>query len=124
MREMFLDRADWVLSGALDSWGDPIAPYFDLVIFLSTPTAVRLQRLRAREATHFGAAAVAPGGWHHQETEEFIVWASHYEVGDREGRNLQRHQNWLAGLSCPVLRLDGDRPVPDQIEEIRAFLSR
>jgi len=87
MREVFLDRAEWVLSGALDGWGDPIIPLFDLVVFIYAPTAVRVDRLRARESRRF-ADAVAPGGWRHQETEEFIEWASHYDDGSREGRNL------------------------------------
>ena len=63
MQEIFLPRADWVLSGSLEGWGNPIVPYFDLVVFLTTPTGLRLQRLRAREAKHFGADAVASGGW-------------------------------------------------------------
>jgi hypothetical protein len=41
--------------------------HFDLVVFLSTSTELRLQRLRVREARHFGAAAVAPGGWWHRK---------------------------------------------------------
>ena len=122
MREMFLPRADWVLSGSLAGWGDPIIPQFDLVAFLTAPSAVRLQRLRAREARHFGADAVAPGGWRHHETEEFIEWASHYDVGDREGRGLARHQAWLAALPCPVLRLDGTRPLPELVAEVRAAI--
>jgi hypothetical protein len=61
MHEMFLERADWVLSGSLEGWGDPIAAHFDLVVFLHTAKEIRLQRLRAREARHFGADAVAPG---------------------------------------------------------------
>src|ERR1700674_3450922 len=55
MREMFLPRADWILSGGLDGWGDEIIPQFDLVVFLTAPRELRMQRLRAREATHFGA---------------------------------------------------------------------
>lgn len=47
MREMFLPRADWVLSGGLDGWGDGIIPSFDLVVFLTTPHEVRMRRLRA-----------------------------------------------------------------------------
>ena len=82
MQEMFLPRADWVLSGSLEGWGDDSFANFDLVVFLTTPREVRLQRLRAREATHFGADAVAPGGWRHDETEDFVEWASHYEDGD------------------------------------------
>src|SRR5436305_14714535 len=79
MRDMFLDRADWVLSGALESSGDPVLPLLDLVVFLRVPTDIRLARLRAREARHFGADAVEPGGWRHGETEDFIAWASHYD---------------------------------------------
>ena len=32
-----LARADWVLSGSLEGWGDAIIPCFDLVVFLITP---------------------------------------------------------------------------------------
>jgi adenylate kinase family enzyme len=122
MREVFLPRADWVLSGSLVEWGDAIIPSFDLVVFLSTPTEIRLQRLRAREAAHFGADAVAPGGWRHQDTEGFIEWASQYDGGNREGRSLAMHQAWLAALPCPVLRLDGSRPLAELVAEIRAAL--
>jgi len=122
MREMFLPRADWVLSGSVMAWGDEIIPHLDLVVFLTTPRELRLQRLRLREATHFGADTVAPGGWRNKEFEEFIEWASHYEEGDREGRSLARHEAWLANLPCPVLRLDGSRPLPELVADISAAL--
>jgi len=118
MGKVFLDRADWVLSGSLDGWGDSVIPLFDLVVFLRVPTAIRVQRLRAREAQRFGPNAVAPGGSLHQQAEEFIEWASHYDDGTREGRNLARHQAWLAALPCRVLRLDGTRPLPDLVKEV------
>jgi adenylate kinase family enzyme len=118
MREMFLGRAEWVLSGSLEGWGDAIIAHFDLVVFLHTAKEIRLQRLRAREALHFGANAVAAGGWRHQETEDFIEWASHYDDGDREGRSLEKHRAWLAALPCPVLRLDGSRPLPELVGDV------
>jgi len=117
MREVFLDGSDWVLSGSLDGWGDSIIRYLDLVAFVYTPTAIRLERLRARELKRFGAEA-APGGSIHKEVMEFIEWASHYDDGTREGRNLARHQAWLAALQCRVLRLDGTRPMPDLVKEV------
>jgi adenylate kinase family enzyme len=122
MHEVFLPRADWVLSGSLGSWGDPLISHFDLVIFLATPPETRLQRLRAREAAHFGADAVRPGGWRHADTEEFVEWASHYEAGDRESRSFARHQAWLAQLPCPVLRLDGSQPLAELVAEVRRWL--
>ncbi len=33
VRDVFLERPDWVLSGSIDSWGDSIAPLFDVVAF-------------------------------------------------------------------------------------------
>jgi adenylate kinase family enzyme len=119
MEDVFLPRADWVLSGSLAGWGDLIIARFDFVVFLRTPREIRLTRLRAREATHFGADVVAQGGWRHDETEAFIEWASHYEDGGREGRTLEKHLAWLAALPCPVLRLDGSRPLPDLVAEVR-----
>jgi adenylate kinase family enzyme len=118
MQEVFLPRADWILSGSLAGWGDAIIPEFDLVVFLTTPQEIRLQRLRNREARRYGTDAVAPGGARHKETEEFIEWASHYEEDDSASRNLAKHQAWLAALPCPVLRLDGSRPLPDLVAEV------
>jgi adenylate kinase family enzyme len=118
MSEVFLDGPDWVLSGSLDGWGSPIVPLFDVVIFLYVPTAIRLERLRARESRRFGADAAAPGGSRHHEAEKFFEWASHYDDGTLVGRNLARHQAWLAGLRCHVICLDGVRPLPDLVREV------
>ena len=123
MREVFLPRADWVLSGDISGWGDEIIPQFDLVVFLTTSHDLRIQRLRAREAVHFGAEAVAPGGWRHEETKAFIDWASHYEDGTRAGRSLAKQEAWLARLPCPVLRLDGSRPLSELVAYVCTALS-
>ena len=123
MQEMFLGRDEWVLSGSLDGWGDPLIPQFDLVVFLQTAQAVRLRRLRAREANRFGIDAVVPGGWRHREMEDFIEWASRYDDGDHTIRSLQKHQTWLAALPCPVLRLDGAQPVPELVTEVVAAIT-
>jgi adenylate kinase family enzyme len=122
MREMFLPRADWILSGSLGGWGDALIPLFDLVVYMRAPRELRMQRLRAREAAHFGADATAPGGWRHDETEAFVEWASHYEDGTREGRSLARHAAWLARLPCPVARLDGARATGELVAEISRIL--
>ena len=122
MQEVFVPRAGWLLSGSLDGWGDVLVPCFDLVVFLKTAPDLRVQRLRAREATRFGADSTAPGGWRFEETRAFLDWASHYEDGTREGRNLTRHEAWLASLPCPVLRMDGSRPVAELVGDVLKML--
>jgi adenylate kinase family enzyme len=118
MHEMFVPRAGWILSGSLSGWGDPLIQHFDLVVFLVTARDIRLQRLRAREEARFGTEAVAPGGWRHAELQKFIEWASRYEDGEQVSRNLVAHQAWLASLPCPVLRLDGARPLHELAGEV------
>lgn len=124
MREVFLDRGEWVLSGSLDGWGDPLIPLFDLVVFIVVPTEVRVRRLREREARRFGADAIATGGWRHQEAEEFFEWASHYDGDTSVGRNLRRHEAWLAGLPCPVARVDGTQATGELVAQVLAAIDR
>jgi hypothetical protein len=101
----------WVLSGSILKWGDSLIPLFDLAIYISTPTELRLQRLRSRETARFGAEAIAPGGSRHEVYEAFIKWAAAYEALHQEGRTRAGHETLLAQLSCPILRLDGILPV-------------
>jgi adenylate kinase family enzyme len=122
MHEVFVPRAGWILSGSLDGWGDVLVPHFDLVVFLKTPSELRVERLRAREAMRFGADSISPGGWRFEEAAAFFDWASHYEHGTREGRSLARHEAWLANLPCPVLRLNGSRPVAELVGEVLKML--
>jgi adenylate kinase family enzyme len=107
----------WVLSGSILEWGDSLIPLFDLTIYISTPTELRLQRLRAREAARFGAEAIAPGGSRHREHEWFIEYAAAYDAGNREGRSRARHEALLAQLPCPILRLDGSLPVDFLVQQ-------
>lgn len=118
MKEVFVGRRDWILSGSVMEWGDFLMPHFEHVVFLYVPAEVRQARLWEREGQHFGSDAIAPDGWRHQETSEFVEWAGHYDDGSREGRNLADHETWLAKLKCPVLRLDGTKPTLELVEAI------
>jgi adenylate kinase family enzyme len=107
----------WVLSGTLDAWAQPALRDVEMIVFLEVPTPVRLERLRRREQDRFGDALL-PGGAMHETHREFIDWAAQYELGTQGGRSRPKHEAWLAGLDCPVLRLDGTRPTADLVAEI------
>lgn len=91
---------DFVLSGSLVGWGDPLIPRFEAVIYIDTPTEVRLNRLRSREALRYGEHAIAPGGSVHTHYRDFLDWAAAYDRGTMEGRSRQRHEGWLSQLEC------------------------
>ena len=105
----------WTLSGSLVGWGDVFIPQFTLVIFLWIPPAIRLARLVARERRLFGAAALAPGGRMHEIHGRFMAWAAGYDTGDLSMRSRRRHEQWLAVLPCPVVRLEGSGTVEEHV---------
>lgn len=107
----------WVLSGTLDGWAEPALASAELVVFLEVPTEVRLERLRRRESARFGDMLL-PGGAMRETHLEFIEWAAHYDDGTQPGRSRPRHEQWLAGVAIPVLRLDGLLPVEELVERV------
>lgn len=122
LKESFARAGSWVLSGSIGHWGAPLVAHFDLVVFLSVPTEVRLARLRAREVQRYGTERIAPGGDRHEACRSFLDWAACYDSGPTEGRSRAMHESWLHELSCPVLWLEGDRPVERQLADSLAAL--
>lgn len=93
---------NWVLSGGIVSWSPCPLLDFTCIVFLYVPTAIRVERLRARERMRFGHR-IAAGGDMHATHEDFIDWASRYDIGDVEGKTLARHEEYLRNQRCPVL---------------------
>ena len=124
LRADLMSAESWVLSGALERWGDPLTPLFDLVVFLQVPTEIRLLRLRHRERRRFGEAAIRPGGSMHPRYRDFIHWAQTYDDAGDHRRSRRLHEDWLSRLSCEVLRLNGIPPVDRQIGQLLDRISR
>jgi len=105
----------WILSGAVISWGNPLIPMFDLVVFLSIPDELRIDRLKKREFERYGDALLS-GNEKHDSFNTFIDWASKYETGGLEVRSRVLHETWITELNCPVIRLEGELSVSKNVE--------
>lgn len=106
-----------MLSGSMGSWGVPIMEDVDHVIFVDTPTDVRMKRLRDRESKRYGQR-IQEGGDMHEESVKFLAWAEAYEdPGLEEGRSRLRHEQWLQEVKVPVTRLSGDQEESVLIKE-------
>lgn len=110
MRRAIADAQSIVIAGSLVGWGDPLIPLFTLAVRLSAPTAVRLDRVKARELKRFGAR-ILPGGDMYEEQLAFYRWAEGYDDGGIEMRSKAMHDAWQRRLLCPRLDLDGTLPV-------------
>jgi adenylate kinase family enzyme len=113
----------WVLSGSLCGWGDIFIPRFDLVVFLSVPTEIRLARLKRREQQRYGREALAPGGAMYDTHVAFMAWAAAYDAGGDDMRSRRRHEAWLAALPCLCLRVDGPLTVEEQLSRVGKVLA-
>lgn len=122
LSEAAAEAGSWVLSGSLGPWSIPLHRHFDLVIFLSVPTEVRLDRLRQRESQGPQAASYAPGGDRHAAFERFLAWATEYDSGGQNMRSRAHHEIFLKSLHCPVLRLEGEAPLQQQVAACRAAI--
>ncbi len=116
----FEEHSDWVLSGSLCGWGDPLIPLFTHVVFLYVPWDVRSVRLTQRERSRYGDEAIAPGGVMHDVCREFIEWASRYDSAGIEQRSYASHDQWLGELPecCPVLRVEDPQRSTASVNEI------
>jgi Adenylate kinase and related kinases len=106
-----------VITGSLCGWGDEFIPRFDLVVFIDTPTDIRIERLGKREAERFGKR-ICKGGDMYDNHFEFIEWAKGYD-GSTTGRCRKLHEEWFKLLPCPLLRVDGTKPVNELLELIK-----
>lgn len=114
-------RSDWVLSGSLCGWGDPLVPRFTLAVFLHLDPDVRMARLAERERRRYGPRLL-PGGDLHAHHDAFMDWARSYDQARAPVRSLDLHERWMARLPCPVLRLDASQPVEALREVVVARL--
>ncbi len=118
-----LPQDGWVLSGSLCGWGDGLMDGIHLIVFVDTPTDIRLDRLTRRETERFGDR-LQPGGDMHEIHTAFRDWSAQYDDPGFNGRSRASHRIWLEEQTAPKLHVDGTRPVADLVGEVVGTLSR
>jgi len=53
---------------------------------------------------------------------EFLDWGGRYGTGGLEIRSRALHEAWLATVSCPVIRLEGDLSADKQLGQLETSL--
>jgi adenylate kinase family enzyme len=118
LQERVTGLENWVLSGSLCGWGDPIIPAFTHAIFVRLDPDIRIHRLRTREFHRYGEQ-IFEGGERYTATQTFLTWAAGYDEGDHGTRSLRRHETWIRTLNCPVMRLDSTQcSVEELVEQV------
>ena len=108
MRDVFVPREGWVLSGSMMGWGETIVAECDAVIFLTLDPRERLRRLEARDVHRRAGRDFDEVAW-----SDFLDWAKGYDDPAFDGRSRTAHEAWLEKLDLPVLRLSSERSIDE-----------
>ena len=102
---------NFVFTSVKGDYGEADQPFFQYVVYIAVPRKLRLQRVKERSLQRFGSRML-PGGDLYRQEASFLDF-----VASRPEDSVLK---WLEPLSCPVIRVDGTKPV----EENAAFIVR
>ena len=101
------NNPNFVFSAVRGDYGKDIISMYDFVVLIEAPAEVRLQRIRNRSHSKFGDRMLEEGDLFEQE-EAFFRFA--------ESRSSDYVEQWLETLNCPILRVDGTKPIKESID--------
>ena len=100
---------DFVFAAVKGDYGEDITTLYNCVIAVKVPKEIRSKRIRNRSFQKFGSR-ILPGGDLYEQEEAFFLMA--------ESREEDYVECWLRTLKCPVIRVDGTKPVNENVEYI------
>ena len=102
-------HGDFVLAAVRGDYGKEILPLYRYAVLMEVPKEIRMERIRNRSFQKFGSRMRAGGELYEQEEAFFRTATSRPE---------DYAAAWTRTLDCPVLSVDGTRPVDETVEWI------
>ena len=121
LKEKLDNNESIVASGLFYPWAEPLIGRFDLVISLTTDVNIRRKRIIDREIEMYGDR-VSPFGDMYNQFQEFIKWSDNYDFHDDIYGSKKYTDIWLSKFSCPILKIDGNEDVDENLKKIKDFI--
>lgn len=105
----------FVMSGSMWSIRKTFEALFDMAVFITAPVEVCAERLRIRSITRWGDR-VLPGGDMYERDDlykDYLAAAKSYDQDICPQMCRIQHEEWAKELPCPVLRVDGTKPIAE-----------
>lgn len=100
---------NFIFAAVKGDYGKEIIPMYDYIIMIEVSESIRSQRLRNRSFQKFGRRMLMGGDLHSQEEAFFQMAAS---------RRNDFVENWLQTVNCPIIRIDGTKPIAENVDNI------
>ncbi len=100
---------NFIFTSVKGDYGENVYPFFQYAILIEVPKDVRIQRVKNRSFQKFGERMLLGGDLHEQE-EKFFDFV--------KSRTENTVEEWVQSLKCPVLRIDGTKPIEENVDFI------
>lgn len=106
-------HGDFVFAAVKGDYGSAILPLYRYAVLIEVPKEIRLRRVRNRSFQKFGGR-MKPGGDLYESEEAFFQTVA--------ARPEDYAESWVRTLPCPVVVVDGTRPVEENVERLAGQL--
>ena len=103
----------FILASVKGDYGEDIYSLIQSVILLDVPKSIGMQRVKKRSFQKFGNRMLSGGDLYEQEEKFFRLV---------ESRDENIIEEWVRSLKCPVMRIDGTKPIDENTNFIIALM--
>lgn len=103
------EHENFVFAAVKGNYGEEIMRLYQYIVLIDVPKDIRMRRVRERSFQRFGSRAL-PGGDLHEQEEAFINMVN--------ARTEQYVEEWVDTLEAFVIRVDGTKPVRENVKNI------
>ena len=104
----------FIFAAVRGNYGDKLVSSLDHIVYIEVPKLVRGQRVRDRSYQKFGDRMLPGGDLFEKESKWFSL---------TDSRTDDYVTDWLEQADCPVIRIDGTRPVEENADYLVSVLS-
>ena len=103
----------FIFAAVKGNYGDKLTASLDHIVLVEVPKQIRSRRVRDRSYQKFGDR-ILPGGDLHEKEEKWFSLT--------DSRPDAYVTDWLETVDCPVIRIDGTRPVEENVDYLVSVL--
>ena len=100
----------FILSSVNGDFDSEINSFYKYVIYLKAPLEIRMKRVKQRAFNQFGDRMTKGGDLYEQE-QKFFQYV--------KTRTMEKTEDWLKTVTCPIIFLDGTKPIEQNIKIIQ-----
>lgn len=103
------EHENFIFTSVKGDYGEAVYPFFQYAVLIDVPKNIRIERVKNRSFQKFGDRMLSGGDLYEQEERFFDFVRSRAEDTVEE---------WIQSLNCPVIRIDGTKPIEENIDII------